>query len=200
MTTEEALVVLNTVIKPGYLNRVQELVFRQAWEGKTYSEIADNAGYDSEYIKYVGFQLWRLVSQKLGEKVTKSNVRSVLRRWISQSVFEAVLGQKHCEVDATKTLFSPTLVSSHQDWGEAMDVSIFYGRIEELDTLKQWIVTDRCRLVTLLGMGGIGKTALAIKLVAQIQDEFDYLIWRSLRNAPPVQQILIELLNFFVTS
>jgi len=67
-----------------------------------------------------------------------------------------------------------------QDWGEAPDVSVFYGRNAELTMLEQWIVSDRYRLVALLGMGGIGKTALSVKLAEQIQGEFEYVIWRSL--------------------
>jgi WD40 repeat protein/transcriptional regulator with XRE-family HTH domain len=87
--------------------------------------------------------------------------------------------------------------NSPQDWGEAIDISAFYNRTIELATLKQWIVNDRCRLVALLGMGGIGKTALSVKLGEQIQGDFDYLIWRSLRNAPPIQDLLANLLQFF---
>src|SRR4028118_2182188 len=91
----------------------------------------------------------------------------------------------------------PTLaVKRHQDWGEAVDVSVFYGRTEELNTLDQWIVNERCRLVALLGMGGIGKTTLSIKLAQQIQDEFEYVIWRSIRNAPPLQEILADIIKF----
>ena len=85
---------------------------------------------------------------------------------------------------------------SRQDWGEAIDVSVFYGRTDELATLQRWIVTDRCRLVTILGMGGMGKTSLAVKLAQLVQDEFDCLIWRSLRNVPSSQAILTDLLQF----
>ncbi|MDF5729496.1 MAG: CHAT domain-containing protein [Rhizonema sp. PD38] len=83
-----------------------------------------------------------------------------------------------------------------QDWGEAIDVSIFYGRDDEINTLKQWMVTDKCRLITIIGMGGIGKTALSVKLAEDVENQFDYLIWRSLRNAPPVEDLLSELISF----
>lgn len=85
-----------------------------------------------------------------------------------------------------------------QDWGEApaVSVSVFFGRTEELATLEQWIAQDRCRLVAISGMGGIGKKCLAATLAQEIQDRFEYLIWRSLRNAPPVEDILASLLQF----
>ncbi len=83
-----------------------------------------------------------------------------------------------------------------EDWGEAPDVSIFYGRYEDLVTLTQWLVADQCCLIALLGMGGIGKTALAIKLAKQTARHFDWVIWRSLRNAPPLDEILAECIQF----
>jgi WD40 repeat protein/tRNA A-37 threonylcarbamoyl transferase component Bud32 len=84
----------------------------------------------------------------------------------------------------------------HIDWGEAPDVSVFYGRQAETAQLTQWLVDDDCRLVGVLGMGGIGKTALVTRLADQIQDQFAYLIWRSLRNAPPVDEILADWILF----
>ncbi|MEM1370143.1 MAG: NB-ARC domain-containing protein [Cyanobacteria bacterium P01_H01_bin.15] len=85
---------------------------------------------------------------------------------------------------------------SRQDLMEAPDAAIFYGREAELLLLRQWIANDGCRLVALIGMGGIGKTALSVRLVESIQSEFDYCIWRSLREAPPVEKILVDLIKF----
>ncbi|PSB60271.1 hypothetical protein C7B61_17770, partial [filamentous cyanobacterium CCP1] len=83
-----------------------------------------------------------------------------------------------------------------QDWGEAPDVSTFYGRSAELATLTNWILQDNCRLIGIIGIGGVGKTALSVKLAEQIQDQFTYVIWRSLRNAPPLEMLLADLVPF----
>jgi NB-ARC domain len=82
-----------------------------------------------------------------------------------------------------------------QDWGEAIDVSIFHGRTQELAQAKQWIVQERCRLVVLLGLAGVGKTALSVKLAEQIQEKFEYVIWRSLSLAPPLEVFLNKLIQ-----
>jgi hypothetical protein len=79
MNVDEALVVLDIFLE-NRLNNLQELVFRQSWEGQTYQEIADSSSYDANYIKDVGSKLWKLLSQSLDEEVTKSNFRSVIRR------------------------------------------------------------------------------------------------------------------------
>lgn len=91
-----------------------------------------------------------------------------------------------------------------QDWGEAVDVSIFHGRTTELAQSTEWIVQEHCRLVVLLGMGGIGKTALSVKLAEQIKDKFEYVIWRCLGTsrsastldlAPPPDIFLNQLIK-----
>lgn len=82
------------------------------------------------------------------------------------------------------------------DWGEAIDVSTFFGRTQELAILEQWVIQDRCRLITLIGMGGIGKTSLSVKLAWKLENKFDYIIWRSLRDVPPLQDILTNIIQF----
>ncbi len=85
---------------------------------------------------------------------------------------------------------------SPQDWGEAMDVSVFFGRQKEIMTLREWIISDQCRSILILGMGGIGKTALVIKTAQSIQSQFNFVLWRSLRNAPSLEKLLAEIIQF----
>src|SRR2546428_2718732 len=89
-------------------------------------------------------------------------------------------------------LSPPSLLLHRADWGEAVDVSSFYGREQELAKLEQWVLNDRCRLVVLLGMGGIGKTTLSIKFAQQVAPHFAFVFWRSLRNAPPLEEVLAD--------
>ena len=86
------------------------------------------------------------------------------------------------------------------DWGEAIDVSLFYGRQAELETLEDWIIGSRCRLVGIFGWGGIGKTALSVKLAQRFESQFEYVVWRSLRHAPMLNDLLAELLPIFTAS
>ncbi|MBD2390921.1 NB-ARC domain-containing protein [Aphanizomenon flos-aquae NRERC-008] len=83
------------------------------------------------------------------------------------------------------------------DWGTAIDISAFYGYSQELTQLQSWILQDGCRLLGLFGIGGVGKTTLATQLARQIQDQFDYVFWRSVPTVPCFDSMMTDLLSLF---
>jgi WD40 repeat protein/transcriptional regulator with XRE-family HTH domain len=85
---------------------------------------------------------------------------------------------------------TPAAHGSRLDWGEALDVQAFYGRDEERNHLSRWVLDDRCRVVHVLGMGGIGKSALTVTVMREVAPKFAVAIWRSLRDAPPCRMLV----------
>ncbi len=207
MNFEQALETANTAVsaKLGrHFSDVEIVILRGAWQSQTYEQIAEASGYSISYLtRDVGPKLWKLLSQALGEAVSKTNFQAALERQWRKGDEE----QRSRRGDAGREGSGETIsqfeiqnlkskIQNRTDWGEAVDVSLFYGRTEELATLAQWVRGDRCRLVALLGMGGIGKTSLSVKLAQQIQGDFEAVIWRSLRNAPSLETLLGDLVPF----
>jgi hypothetical protein len=80
------------------------------------------------------------------------------------------------------------------------ELGAFYNRTPELETLKTWILEQRCHLMTITGISGIGKTTLAVQLVHQIKDEFEYVLWCSLAPSPTFAEFQEQLIQFFSES
>lgn len=91
MTIDDALNIVDSILGNKSLSTIQEAIFRQTWEGKTYSEIAEQAGYDAAYIRDVGYKLWQLLSEAFGDRVTKNNLQVVLRRYSNRTMQERSL-------------------------------------------------------------------------------------------------------------
>lgn len=207
MNLEEVLTALDLLVftKTGkHLKEVETAIFRGAWQGKTYEQIVEDGSYSLTYIKQAaGPRLWKLLTKVLGENVSKTNLRSLVeKRWelIAQSLpsllkDSAVPLVEHQQQSA-KTV---PLKTSMRDWGEAPDVSIFYGRDRELELLEDWILSDRCRVIAIVGMAGIGKTALSVTCAQRVEQNFEYVIWRSLHQAA-TEHFALELLELFPSS
>ncbi len=86
------------------------------------------------------------------------------------------------------------------EWEDALDVPSFYGRQSELALLSQWVVQEHCRVVSVLGMGGIGKSALAVTLMHRVAEHFEVILFRSLRDAPSCEAWLSDCLRVLSTQ
>lgn len=90
---------------------------------------------------------------------------------------------------------APALSWPRLDWGEALGVQALYGREAERVQLEQRVLEERCQVVTVLGMGGIGKSALAVTFMHQVASAFEAVIFRSVRDAPSCQELLADCLH-----
>ncbi|QTA80243.1 WD40 repeat-containing protein [Desulfonema limicola] len=123
----------------------------------------------------------------IDENITKVQFQNMIRRG-----WEDICNQEDCMQNRGQSLGF--------DWGQAPDISFFYGRDKELELMNQWIKNQKSRIIVIAGMGGIGKTKLAVKYVsdyAEKSGDFDFIIWRSLVNAPEPFHILDEWIHFF---
>jgi predicted ATPase len=73
----------------------------------------------------------------------------------------------------------------------------FFDRTSELQTLTTSILQQNCRLITLTGISGIGKTSLAVQLVQQIKDQFEYAVWYTLDEFPTIDKFQSNLIQLF---
>lgn len=151
MNLEEALKFTDDLVfdKRGErLSDLQKAIIQASWEKCTYNEVLEKLKYSYEegYIKNQASALWKRLSEVLGIPVTKKTFRGKLEeRFQSKEATQSQVQEQSEQVVATP----------YQDWGAAPPVSYFYGRTQELDTLKEWILQDKRNLILLLGQGGI---------------------------------------------
>jgi len=201
-----------------YLDDIQKDTLRGIWERKKYLEIAKASNCSETHIKKVASKLFRLFRDRLTDKkLKKTNFRATMERYeISQSsnfVNFNIVQKSNINNFCTETSHppktpqhsSPTQTSNQDDTQQkprldlrdAPDRKTFYDRPNSpLTALETWILEQNCRLLTITGMAGTGKSAIARHLIPQIQTQFDRIIWRSLRTSPPLETTLKNIIQF----
>lgn len=168
------------------------------WEaGSTYPKVKNLKELIALGVKHHAFEegreteeirsLWKAAHQKvlLSEEW--------LATLLAQSKMQTLLTESSREETIDRAIApAPPAVGTRMDWGEALSVTTFYGREWELKVLSEWVIDERCRVISLLGMGGIGKSALAVTLMHRLAKEFEVVIWRSVRDAPSCEALLDE--------
>ncbi len=201
-----------------HLDNLQEAILRGTMQGDKYTKIAEEIHCNESYVRDVGSKLWPILSEELGEDVNKTNFRSAIERL--QVSIVSHLEQHHNKIGSFnicgETLHSLNIPNSnppnqetsnpkqtktsHQDLSEMPELGNFFDRTHELQTLTTSILQQNCRLITLTGISGIGKTSLAVQLVQQIKNEFEYAVWYTLDEFPTIDKFQSNLIQFFSHS
>ncbi|MGK7941258.1 MAG: NB-ARC domain-containing protein, partial [Crocosphaera sp.] len=119
---------------------------------------------------------------------------------VDRSNAEEICKALGCEIREVTYLEETQTKETKIDWGESTDNSGFFdlsARTKELETLTNWIIEDKCRVIFIEGMKGMGKTNLSYQLAKQIYNHFDYVILRSLDQYQSIHELLTDLLDFF---
>ena len=155
--------------------------------------------YQIGYVRETAARLWKSLDRRLGQKVTKKNLAAVLLWYTRQPEFELERDDPptavHTRADVRQSATDWMKIERHPS-GDLEIEPQFYGRTEEIATLIDWCLSERCRLIFLIGMGGMGKTTLVWEVAHQLESYFELTIWRSLLNLPPLTELCADLLQF----
>ncbi len=138
-----------------HLRDPEKFIIEGSVEGQTYEQIAKKHGYaESTFKRDYGQKLWERLSEALGEKVSKKSFRAALERYGAQRTdSQSKSGQKEQE----------QLTAGLDD-----GLTRWVGRETLIGELIAKLQGD-CRVLSLVGITGIGKTSLAAQLTREPQ-------------------------------
>ncbi|MEG3932238.1 MULTISPECIES: ATP-binding protein [unclassified Microcoleus] len=204
-----------------HLDDLQAAVLRGTLQRETYKHIAKKFECSESSVRKVGSELWKILSEEFGEDVNKNNFQSAMERFQVSNVsnFAQNVSEQHISgsfntcgearhppdistshPDNDETANTKPTKTLHQDLSEMPELGNFFDRTPSLNTLTTWILQQNCRLITLTGISGIGKTSLAVQLVKQIKDEFEYAVWYTLDEFPTIDKFQSNLTQLFSQS
>lgn len=170
------------------IRKPETIILMGTWKGMTYEQMANSSAYSANYLmRDVAPKFWKLLSIVLEKNVGKNNLRQTLEQLYRSSPHK---------VEPKLTHVSQNQINSKKhDWKEAINgPASFYGRREELETIVKSIRQNRCQVLKIHGLSGIGKTVLMKRIAESIQDQYEVIIWRSLAGAPLLKELVTDIL------
>ncbi|MCC3437136.1 MAG: AAA family ATPase [Oscillatoriales cyanobacterium] len=208
MTITEVLQIVDQLVEKQtgeHLDDLEKAVVKGLWQGKTYSEIADECGYQSKnHIGDVSRKLFKILSEQLDENIKKSNFCWTIERLANsynslQQV--SLINNSHINwcsnnpPDYYRNTEETFNNKSYQDLTLAPKITHFYDRTLELQTLSHWLTDQNTRLISVLGLPGIGKTTLVKQFIDLNLQNFDVVIWKSIKLSQSLDNIITQILT-----
>ncbi len=186
-----------------HLDDVQKAVVEGTWQRETYDNIAQKCHVTKNYVADVGAELWQLLSDILNEDIKKTNFSSTFERLrLTSSQF--INRQSSHDFNFCSSPYqhnnkhqnNPNL-SIYHGLTLAPQIIKFYNRKSELQTISNWILNQNIRLISILGLSGIGKTTLVKRFVDLNLKQFEVIIWKSLKFPKSLDLLVNDFLNVF---
>jgi hypothetical protein len=164
MNHQEAKDLLGGLLPRDNLSLIKVEVFRLSWEGKGYNVIAEETGYDHDYVRKAGSQLWSELSTATGENVTKRSFRPLLEEKLSDSHSQ----RKH---------------SLEYPGGGISFSSPFYIERTEDEARAYQEITRPGSILRIKGPRKMGKSSLMLRIIDQADSEGYHVVTVDLMQA-----------------
>jgi hypothetical protein len=207
MTVAEVLQLVDRLVEQQrgkHLNDLEKTVVQGLWKGQTYSQIANEFGYDENYIGDVSRQLFKHLSEQLNQDIKKGNFCWTLERVINSPQFVGLVNSPinwctpHHQTNPNPSITDqedPNNQTRYSNLTLAPKITQFYDRTLELQTLSDWILVQNTRIISVVGLPGIGKTTLVKRFVDLNLQQFDAVIWKSIKIEPSLNTLITEFLT-----
>ena len=184
-----------------HLDDLQKKIIEELFQGKTYRQIANIYDYDEGYIGDESRNLFKILSESLGQNVNKSNFCWTIERVTKSRIINFEKNNINwCSNNQTSNHYQQNnnieqSKSSYHDLTLSPKITRFYGRKKDLDYLSNGILNQHTHLISVLGLSGIGKTTLVKRSVDLNLQQFEVIIWRSLKFPKSLNLLIDDLLN-----
>jgi hypothetical protein len=149
---QEAKDILQRTLPTSVLSLIKIEVFRLSWLGKGYNIIAEETGYDHDYVRKAGSELWKEFSQALSTSITKRNFRPLLEE---QLISQGKLNNQTPEYPGGSLSFSsPFYIERTQEEASA------YQEIKHPGSI-----------IRIKGPRKMGKSSLMLRVLDHADDE-----------------------------
>jgi|GEM_PF-779001 len=186
--SQEALSFINDAVfasRNRPLSEGEKFVLEGVWLDLTYSEMVEQSKkrggkeYKLTYLmQSAGPKLFKVLSEAFKVDINKTNI---------QTLIEQLMNSKHKDKDIQ--MIGKPVIS-----GDIPDIGVLVGRVKEIQKLSDMVANGK-RVIAITGMGGMGKTHLSVQLIKNLEGSFKYTVWRSLRDAIPLDKLLPDLIQ-----